>query len=129
MPMISSQRNILNGRKSNKMKNQQPYFKNKEVNWEDLGGGISRQITGHNSNLMLVKVKFEKGAVGALHNHEHTQASYVASGKFKITIDGVAEILEVGDGFFVEPNLKHGAQCLEAGILIDTFNPLRKDFL
>ncbi len=105
------------------------FFKQEEAEWENLGNGISRQITGHNSDLMLVKVKFEKGAVGALHNHMHTQASYVASGKFKITINNVSEILETGDGFFVEPNLRHGAECLEAGILIDTFNPVRKDFL
>lgn len=111
------------------MKNQQTYFKNNEASWEDLGGGISRQITGHNSDLMLVKVKFEKGAVGALHKHIHTQASFVASGKFKITINNVSETLDAGDGFFVEPNLIHGAECLEAGILIDTFNPVRKDFL
>lgn len=109
--------------------NDQTYFKSKEATWEDLGGGISRQITAHNANLMMVKVKFEKGAVGVLHDHIHTQASYVASGKFRITINGVSEILEVGDGFFVEPNLEHGAECLEAGILIDTFNPVREDFL
>jgi len=27
------------------------------------------------------------------------------------------------------PNLPHGCICLEAGILIDTFSPIREDFL
>jgi quercetin dioxygenase-like cupin family protein len=79
--------------------------------------------------LMMVKFKFQKGAIGYMHNHFHSQATYVASGKFKITNDGKSEILEKGDGFFVNPNLKHGAECLEAGILIDVFSPLREDFL
>ena len=104
------------------------FFREEENEWEHAGGGISRQITGYNTQLMLVKVKFEKGAVGYIHDHFHSQATYVAEGKFKITIDGKAEILEKGDGFFVNPNLKHGAECVEAGMLIDTFAPVREDF-
>lgn len=105
------------------------FFREKSFPWEEAGEGIMRQITGYNTQLMLVKVKFEKGAVGYVHDHFHSQGSYVASGKFKITIDGKSEILEAGDGFFVPPNAKHGAECLEAGVLIDSFSPVREDFL
>ena len=105
------------------------FFKEKEETWEDAGEGVFRQITGYNSQLMMVKVKFEKGAVGYEHDHFHPQSSYVASGKFKITIDGKSEILQKGDGFFVPPNARHGAECLEEGVLIDVFSPLREDFL
>ena len=34
-----------------------------------------------------------------------------------------------GDGYYVAPNLPHGCVCLEAGVLIDTFTPMREDFL
>ncbi|WP_373056633.1 cupin domain-containing protein [Zunongwangia sp. H14] len=105
------------------------FLKEKQSAWEEAGEGITRKITGHNSQMMMVKVKFEKGATGYVHDHFHTQSSYVASGKFKITIDGKSEILETGDTFFVQPNLKHGAECLEAGVLIDVFSPVREDFL
>ena len=37
---------------------------------------------------MVVKVKFEKGAVGAVHHHVHSQVTYVESGKFEFTING-----------------------------------------
>lgn len=77
---------------------------------------------------MVVKVKFEKGAVGYVHDHFHSQGTYVASGKFRITINERIEILKQGDGFFVPPNAKHGAKCLEAGMLIDVFSPVREDF-
>jgi hypothetical protein len=36
-------------------------------NWEDLGGGVSRQFQGWDNQIMMVKVKFEKGAVGSPH--------------------------------------------------------------
>jgi quercetin dioxygenase-like cupin family protein len=30
----------------------------------------------YDDNLMMVKVAFEKGGIGALHSHFHTQMSY-----------------------------------------------------
>lgn len=78
---------------------------------------------------MIVKVKFDKGAVGTQHTHPHSQATYVASGKFELSIGGVKKILEAGDGYYVAPDEIHGCVCLEPGILIDTFSPYREDFL
>lgn len=105
------------------------FFIEKENQWQPAGEGIKRQITGHNNGLMMVKVAFEKGAVGTLHHHVHTQASYVASGVFEAEVDGIKQLLNAGDTFFVEPNLVHGVVCLEAGLLVDVFNPHREDFL
>jgi quercetin dioxygenase-like cupin family protein len=99
------------------------------LSWEYAGEGVTRQILGYDGQLMLVKVKFEKGAVGTQHVHYHTQSTYVASGKFEVTIEGKKRVLETGDGFYVEPDALHGCVCLEAGILIDTFSPMRADFL
>lgn len=97
--------------------------------WQQVGEGISRQITGFNYSLMMVKVKFEAGAIGALHTHVHSQASFVASGIFEVTIKGEMQLLKSGDCFFAEPNQEHGVKCIEAGVLVDVFNPLREDFL
>ena len=54
----------------------------KEMGWENPGPGIKRQIMGYDGQLMMVKVVFEEGAVGTMHEHYHSQATYVASGKF-----------------------------------------------
>lgn len=96
---------------------------------EDLGGGITRQILGHDQDLMVVRVWFEKGAVGEVHAHPHSQSTYIESGRFEIFIDGEKRSLGAGDGFHVAPHLDHGALCLEPGVLIDTFSPARADFL
>jgi quercetin dioxygenase-like cupin family protein len=97
--------------------------------WEDLGAGVSRQFVGYNSQIMMVIVKFEKEAVGAVHQHFHSQITYVASGRFEVTVDGETKILKTGDGFFAQPNIFHGVKCLEKGELIDAFAPFREDFI
>lgn len=99
------------------------------VEKEDLGGGISRQILGYGPEIMIVKVWFEKGSVGDVHSHPHSQATYVESGKFEMFIDGETRVMSAGDSTYMAPNLKHGSVCLEAGVLIDTFSPVREDFL
>ena len=44
-------------------------------------------------------------------------------------IKGEKKILVAGDGFYAEPDVPHGVVCLEAGVLIDAFSPVRADFL
>ena len=96
---------------------------------EDLGGGIKRKILGYGPDLMIVRVWFDKGAVGEVHAHHHSQSTYVESGKFEVFVDGKKQVLSAGDSFYIAPHLDHGAVCLEPGVLIDTFSPAREDFL
>ena len=105
------------------------YITTKEMEWEELGGGVSRKFLGYDNQIMMVQVKFDKGALGAPHQHFHTQATYCVSGKFEFEIDGQKQIVKGGDGIYIEPNLVHSAKCLEEGMLIDTFSPVREDFL
>ncbi|WP_040592504.1 cupin domain-containing protein [Mesorhizobium metallidurans] len=97
--------------------------------WTPMSDGIRRRILLHTDELMMVEFAFDKGGVGALHSHPHVQASYVAEGRFEVTIDGRTEILEAGSCFIVPSNLVHGAKALEAGRLVDSFTPHRADFL
>ena len=39
----------------------------KEIAWEPAGEGVVRQIMGYDGQVMLVKVKFEQGAIGTPH--------------------------------------------------------------
>ena len=105
------------------------YIITDEMEWEELGGGVSRKMLGWDNQIMMVKVKFDKGAVGSPHHHFHTQATYCAKGKFEFHIDGEKKIINEGDGVYIEPNLVHGVTCLEEGMLIDVFAPVREDFL
>ncbi len=100
-----------------------------DLEWTDLGDGIKRKIMAYDNQLMLVKVAFEKGAIGTLHQHPHLQMSYVAEGSFEVTVGESIKTLIKGDVFFATSNIFHGVVCLEQGLLIDIFNPAREDFL
>ncbi|MEO1253582.1 MAG: cupin domain-containing protein [Bacteroidota bacterium] len=110
-------------------RNSEKYLLTDEMDWEELGGGVSRKFLGFDNQIMMVQVKFEKGAVGSPHHHFHTQATYVAAGKFEFEVDGEKQIVKAGDGVYIQPNLVHSAVCLEEGMLIDVFSPVREDFL
>ena len=102
---------------------------NDEIPWEDLGNGIKRQVYGYDERIMLVKAQFEGEAVGEMHQHVHSQVTYVESGVFEMNIGGEKKVLRAGDGYYVPPNVLHGCVCKEPGMLIDAFSPHREDFL
>ena len=96
---------------------------------EDVGGGVMRQIMGFNDSLMLARASFKEGSIGYTHRHPHSQLAYVESGVFEFTIGEETRTLKTGDCAYIPPDLNHGAVCIEAGVLLDIFSPLREDFL
>lgn len=112
------------------MKQQSDLFLHADnVEIEDVGGGIHRQILGYDDSLMLVRAIFDQNAIGYTHAHPHSQVTYVESGVFDFTIGSETRRLSVGDCARIPPDVDHGAVCVEAGVLLDVFNPVRKDFL
>jgi quercetin dioxygenase-like cupin family protein len=103
--------------------------KQADVALTDLGDGLSRKILASGGKMMTVEVRFEKGAVGALHSHPHEQIGYVLKGRFEATVGDDTTILEVGDSYYVEPDVVHGVVALEDGMLLDVFTPQRENFL
>lgn len=96
---------------------------------ELVGEGISREILAYGPSLMLVRVRFEAGAVGAPHHHPQAQTTYVESGTFRCRVGAQELVLKAGEGFYAAPHVVHGVVCEEAGVLLDSFSPLRTDFL
>lgn len=97
--------------------------------WVEVAPGNRRRVLVHTPELMQVEFAFEEGSVGALHSHPHVQSSYVAQGRFEVTVAGHTEVIGEGGSFIVPSGLVHGVRALERGRLIDSFTPARKDFL
>ena len=95
----------------------------------DLGGGVTRRILSYNPEMMTVEVSFETGGEGAPHSHPHTQCSYVLSGRFLYSVEGDGTELAPGDSIVVPSGLTHSTVCLEKGVLLDIFTPMREDFV
>ena len=91
---------------------QQRWVYHAEALPQTAGEGVTRRVLAYTDGLMCVENTFEKGAVGALHHHPHTQITYVVSGAFDFTVDGVTRTVRAGDT-----------------ILLDIFTPMREDFV
>ncbi len=105
------------------------FINSSELAWMRVGEGITRHILAYNEDLMMVEVKFEKGITADLHSHVHTQVSYIASGSFEFTVNGEKQIVIQGDSILRKPNEPHQCRCIEEDVVIDTFTPMRTDFL
>jgi quercetin dioxygenase-like cupin family protein len=97
--------------------------------WVTVAPGNRRRVLVSRPELMQVEFAFETGAVGAPHSHPHVQASYVAEGRFEVTVGDETRVLGTGGSFIVPPNVVHGVKALTAGRLVDCFTPRRDDFL
>lgn len=102
-----------------------------DLEWERTAdpGEVYRKVMGYNDNMMMVKVKFKKGSQGKAHSHPHCQITYVESGVFEFFIGDSTKIVKAGDVLMKEPNVVHGCTCLEDGMLVDTFTPMRATFI
>ena len=111
------------------MKNRREFVLAESIEWETVADGVRRQVLAYGPDLMVVRVDFVKGAVGAAHQHPHRQVTYVAKGKFEATVGGRREVLAEGDTFFADGNVQHGVMALEDGTLVDSFTPAREEFI
>ena len=102
---------------------------NRDIDLEPTGEGVKRKILSYTDELMCVENHFEKGSIGAMHHHPHTQITYVVSGKFEFTINGEKKVVCAGDSMLKKDSVEHGCVCLEEGILLDIFSPMRKEFV
>lgn len=83
--------------------------------------------------LMTVVMDFRDGPTNEPdppHSHPHEQITYVAEGEIYFCIEDDKHHLRQGDLFTVPGNVPHSVQLLTATVrLVDTFTPIREDFL
>ena len=99
---------------------------------DPISPGRERYLS-HTNDLMMVVIDFADGpseAPDPPHHHPHEQITYVAEGEVLFFIDGTPHKLSAGDMITVASNLPHCIQLLTEKVrLVDTFNPIREDFL
>jgi quercetin dioxygenase-like cupin family protein len=101
--------------------------------WTELAPGLRRKLI-HTNNLMLVVVEFTNGPAEVpdpFHDHPHEQVSYIAEGELILFVKGVGEQkLKKGDLFAIPSGIPHTVQTLTPVVrIIDSFNPIREEFL
>jgi len=101
----------------------------KDIAGSSGGPGVTRRILAYCDKLMTVENSFETGAEGPIHTHPHTQISYVVKGRFRYTIGNESREVSAGDTMCKQNEVKHGCVCLEKGVILDIFTPMREDFI
>lgn len=97
------------------------------INAKEIAPGyLSRFIHTATNTINFIDVK--AGSTVPLHQHVHEQLSFVLEGKFELTVDGVAKILEPGLFAVIPPNTIHGGTSITDCKLIDLFSPVREDY-
>lgn len=96
---------------------------------QQAGSGVVRRILAYSDDAMCVENTFETGAVGALHSHPHTQITYIVSGRYRFTVGEQTYEVKAGDTLLKKDGIVHGCVCLEAGVMLDFFSPMREDFV
>lgn len=110
-----------------------PVLKFDDVPYEEVKEGLKRKII-YTQNLMSVLIDFTSGPweePEPPHSHPHEQISYVVSGEIIFYCEGEPDQqLKAGDMFAVPSGKKHTIKLLTKDVrLIDSFTPLREDFL
>ena len=108
-------------------KNQQWVF-NGDIEARETDPGLKRKVLAFCDQAMCIENHFEAGGIGPLHSHPHTQITYIAEGRFRFTIGDTEHEIKKGDSFLTQNSVIHGCVCLEKGIVVDFFTPMRNEF-
>ena len=108
-------------------------LKEDEAKLTTVKEGIQRKLL-HTQNLMMVVIDFTNGPwdePDPMHHHVHEQTTYVAEGDIIFLCEGEPDQrLKKGDMFSVPSGVPHAIQLLsKEARLVDSFNPIRNDFL
>ncbi len=99
-----------------------------EVKEEMLNDKISRRLAV-GQNEMIGRLRLAKGAVVPPHKHVSEQITMVMSGSLRFNVEGKDITVRAGEVLVIPPNVVHSALALEDTDDIDSFSPLREDWL
>jgi quercetin dioxygenase-like cupin family protein len=110
-----------------------PILRSTEAPVTRVKEGVQRTLI-YGNHLMTAVIEFTNGPwdePDVPHHHVHEQITYVAAGELIFFCEGEPEQrLKAGDMFFVPSGRSHTVQLLTKTVrLVDSFNPVRKDFL
>ena len=91
--------------------------------------GVERRNLVTGKETMLCEFTLQKGSVLPLHQHPHEQTGYLLSGRLLFQIDGEDIEMKPGDSWSIHGSVDHMVTVIETSVVIETFTPVREDFL
>ncbi len=94
-----------------------------------MAEGVWRKNLAVGEKMMVCRVWLDAGSVVPLHRHEHEQCTYVLRGSLRYRTGGRELMLAAGQALVVPSNVPHGVEALEETEVLDTFVPVRTEYL
>ena len=91
--------------------------------------GVTRKSLAYSESMIVCEIRLEKGAEIPSHQHVHEQSSTVISGKLRYTVGDETRVVSAGDSVLLPSNVPHSVEVLEDTVIIDTFSPLREEYI
>lgn len=83
----------------------------------------------HGKTHTIARWTIKKGYRIPLHHHHHEQIVQAIEGEFELVVDGEPKICRAGDIAVIPSNVPHEGVSITDCVLIDTFCPVREDYL
>ena len=108
----------------------------KKINWDDVPietvtSKMERKLI-YGDKIMIAKMKFKDGFIVPLHEHKNEQISQVISGSIRFWFGKDKEetmLMHAGDVVVIPANLPHEALMIGEVEGMDTWTPIREDWL
>ena len=91
--------------------------------------GVDLLVGAIGETTMVTLMTFKKGQTVGKHSHPHEQCGYCLRGSFELTAGGRTVTIRPGDSYAIPGNEEHSYVILEDADAVETFTPLRKDYL
>ena len=98
------------------------------VEREEMSPDIAREVI-HATRTTTARIFMKKGAVVTRHSHDNEQISHVLEGRLRFEFDDRHVVAEAGAVIEIHPNEPHRVVALEDSVAMDTFAPIRQDWI
>ena len=83
----------------------------------------------HSANVTFAFWDVKAGSILPKHLHIHEQISQVTEGEFELTIEDNIFLLKQGEIAIIPSNSEHSGKAITDCKIMDTFYPLREDYM
>jgi quercetin dioxygenase-like cupin family protein len=91
--------------------------------------GITRRTIANGKTMYQMIATLAAGSGMPEHQHAQEQIVHILEGQMRLIVDGVPHELSTGDSFYLASNVPHGVETVLPTRVLDTFSPLRNDYL
>ncbi|WP_297099684.1 cupin domain-containing protein [uncultured Draconibacterium sp.] len=97
--------------------------------FETLLPGVEMRPLAFEEQSILCEFILQKGSELPSHSHPYEQTGYLVSGKLNFRIDKEWFVAGPGDSWCIPSAVEHQVEVLEEAKVLETFTPIRPDYL